>query len=464
MRPGSAESVRRLRLPSRIAAAGAALALAAALARAGPVGGFPWLGFAAVGLVVVALALVAPALVRAAAAAARTPLEKLFGAPGRLATGLFGGSLTRNGIAVTALAMALGMTLAMITTVASMRATVGAWVGSTLRADLWVRAGSGTAAAIGDLPPGIVEFLESVPGVAAVDPFRTREGFDASAHAITFASSDFRVLSRAGGAPLLDGRDSRATALAARREREVFVSEPYARRYGVARGGSVSVRTPQGVRSFRIAGVYRDFSSDRGTVLLDRPLFLEIFGDARVTSAGVVTRPGVDAAALRREILTRAGNTFSVDVITTGELRGQVLRIFDRTFAVTNALEAIAVAVAIAGIANALIASAVERRRSFGLLRAVGASSGQIRRAVLLEALLAGFVATAAAVAAGAAFAALLLEVINPQSFGWSVVPIAPIGRLAAAAAIVLGASVVAGIVPGRIAASADPASALAEE
>lgn len=464
MRPGSAESVRRLHLPRRLSFAAVAVALAAVFSGAGPIGGFPWLGFAAVALIVVALALLAPALVRAVAAAARSPLEGIFGAPGRLASGLFGGSLTRNGIAVTALAMALGMTLAMITTVASMRATVGAWVGSTLRADLWVRAGSGTAAALGDLPPEIVAFLESVPGVVAVDPFRTREGVDAAGRAITFASSDFRVLSRAGGAPLLDGRDSRAVAEAARRAREVLVSEPYSRRYDAGRGGFVSLRTPEGARSFRVAGVYRDFSSDRGTVLLDRSLYLEIFGDARVTSAGVVAQPGIEPAALRREILTRAAERFSIDVITTGELRGQVLRIFDRTFAVTNALEAIAIVVAVAGIANALIASAVERRRSFGLLRAIGASSGQIRTTVLLEAFLTGIAATAAAFAAGAAFAALLLGVINPQSFGWSVVPQAPSGRLAAAAAVVLAASVLAGVLPGRIAAAADPASALAEE
>jgi ABC-type antimicrobial peptide transport system permease subunit len=87
-----------------------------------------------------------------------------------------------------------------------------------------------------------------------------------------------------------------------------------------------------------------------------------------------------------------------------------------------------------------------------------------MRGTLLLEALLAGTVATVAAFVAGAAFAALLLGVINPQSFGWSVVPRVPIGRLSAAAAVVLVASLVAGIVPGRIAGAADPASALAEE
>ena len=464
MRPGSADAARQLRLPRRTIAAGVAIALAVVLSRAGPINGFPYPGFAAVALVVTALALLSPALVRIGASAARRPLEKIFGAPGRLASRLFGGSPARNGIAVTALAMALGMTFAMIATIASMRTTVRTWVETTLAADLWVRGGAGRGAIVGDLPPEIVGVLESVPGVSGVDPLRIREGFDGAGRALTIASSDFRVLSRAGGSPLLDGRDSRRVADAARRSGEVLVSEPYARRYAVGRGDAIRLRTPEGVRSFRVAGVYRDFSNDRGTVLMDRALYRDLFHDVRVTSAGVLARPGTSAEALRRDILSRAGDRFALDVITTRELRRQVLQIFDRTFAVANVLEAIAVAVAVAGIANALIASAVERRRSFGLLRAVGASRSQIRGAVLLEALLTGIVATAAALAAGAAFTALLLGVINPQSFGWSVVPTIPVGRLAVAAGIVLGASLAAGLVPGGIAAAADPAAALAEE
>ena len=253
-------------------------------------------------------------------------------------------------------------------------------------------------------------------------------------------------------------------AAAARESGEVLVSEPWSRRFGAARGGWASLRTARGVRSFRIAGVYRDFSNDRGTVLLDRVLYLQLFDDPRVTSAGVLARPGVAPEELRRKILAVLGDRFALEVTTNRELREQVLRIFDRTFTVTHALEGIAITVAILGIANALVASAVERRRSFCLLRALGASRRQITAAVLLEASLAGAVAVVAAILAGAAFAALLIGVINPQSFGWSVVLHVPLVRLAAAISLVLAAAFAAGIVPGRIAASVDPAGGLAEE
>ena len=465
MRPGSAEAVRRLRLAPRAAAAGTAVALAIVLAVAPPLFGFPWAGFAAVVLVIAALALAGPLLVRAGARATRGPLRRLFGPAGRLASGFFGGSLARHGLAVTALAMALGITLAMITTVASMRETVRAWVGATLSADLWVKAESGSSGGIvGELPPEIVPFLQSLPGVDAVDPVRVREGSDREGRTFALASSDFRVLARAGGSPLLDGRDPAEVARRARSAGQVLVSEPFARRFGVGRGKRVVIATPRGFRTFEVAAVYRDFSNDRGTVFLDRTLYVSLFGDPQVTNLGLVARPGVSPEELRRTVLSRARGRWLLEATTTSDLRREVLRIFDRTFAVTRALEAIAVAVAVLGIANALAAAAVERRRSFGLLRTVGASRAQLRGAVLLEGFLVGLVASIAAVLAAAAFAALLIGVINPQSFGWSVVPSVPAGRLAGVTGLVLAASLAAGIVPGRIAASADPASALLEE
>lgn len=463
MRPGSIESGRRGRLLPRAVAALVALFLSGLASRRPAVDGFPLFGFLAVALVVAALALLSPLLVRAAARLADRPFLRLFGPAGRLAARFFGGSLARNSLAVTALALALGMTLAMIVTVASIRQTVRVWVESSLSADLWIKPVSGKSTGlVGDLPPEVLPFLRSVPGVAALDPFRARGAADPAGNPFTIASGDFRVLARVGGLTLRDAKDTPTAAREARTRGEVFVSEPYARRFGVKPGDTVRIATAKGARPFRVRAVYRDFSNDRGTVLLDRDLYISLFDDPRVTSVAVLAKPGTDLTALRRRLLSRS--PYALSVTTNRELRREVLAIFDQTFAVTRGLEAIAVAVAILGIANALIASAIERRRSFGLLKAVGASRRQIRMAILLEAFLTGSTAAAAAVAGGALFAALLLGVINPQSFGWSVVTHVPLRALAGAIFLVLAASVAAGILPGRLAASVDPAAALAEE
>ncbi len=462
---GSVEIIRRRRLGGRIAGALLCLAAAAGAARAPGVRGFPVFGFAAVALVVGALAFASPLAVRAAARASARPLARLFGEPGRLGSRFFGGSLARNGIAVTALAMALGMTLAMIVTVASIRETVRVWVEETLRSDLWVKSPAGKlSGVVGDLPEEVVGFLRGIPGVAAVDPFRARDLVDEAGRPWTLASGDFSVLARIGGLPMVDRENPRDAAAEARRRGEAMISEPYARRFGVGPGDSLSIPTPLGRRRVRVAGVYRDYSNDKGTVVLDRELYLALFGDRRVTSVAVLASPGVEASDLRRRVLASAKDRFALSISTNRELRASALRIFDRTFAVTGALEAIAVAVAVLGIANALVASAIERRRAFGLLRAVGASAGEIRRAVLVEAGLTGATAALLALPAAAAFAYLLLDVINPQSFGWTVSTSIPPGRLAVAVGLVLAAAGAAGIYPGRLAAAVDPAAALAEE
>ena len=107
--------------------------------------------------------------------------------------------------------------------------------------------------------------------MSAVDPVRVRDGSDASGRPLTVGSSDFRILSRAGGAPLLDGRDSRKTAEAARRDNQVLVSEPYSRRFGASRGDRLVLATPKGPKSFRIAGVYRDFATRKELISTLRP-------------------------------------------------------------------------------------------------------------------------------------------------------------------------------------------------
>ena len=357
------------------------------------------------------------------------------------------------------------MTLAMIVTVASLRETLRVWVESTLRSDLWIKAQAGRGRGlVGDLPAEVVSMLASVPGVDAVDPFRARDALAASGRPYTIGSGDFRIVARAGGVPLLDGRDPRVVARKARERGEVLVSEPYALRFGAEKGKSIVLSTPRGPRSFTVAGVYRDYSNDRGTVLLDREAYVPLFEDPRITSAAVLAAPGVDPEDLRRRILAAARGRYALSITTNRELRRDILAIFDRTFTVARGLEAIAIGVAILGIANALTASAVERRRVFGLLAAVGAARAQIRRSVLFEAGLTGATATLAAVGAGAAFAYLLLEVINPQSFGWTVAVSLPAGRLAAATLAVFGASILAGVVPGYIASGVKPASALQEE
>src|SRR5262249_46018695 len=178
---------------------------------------------------------------------------------------------------------------------------------------------------------------------------------------------------------------------------------------------------PAGPRRFAVADVYPDYSNDRGTVVVDRPRFVALFGDPDVSTIAVRAAPGVAPDALRDRILSAARGRFAFSILTNRTLRTEVMRIFDRTFAVTDGLEAIAVVVAVLGVVHALFALILERRRELALLRILGTTPAQLRASIAIEGGLIGGTALVLSAAAAAVFAALLILVINPQSFGWSI-------------------------------------------
>jgi putative ABC transport system permease protein len=240
------------------------------------------------------------------------------------------------------------------------------------------------------------------------------------------------------------------------------VTETFALRFGLKRGDAVRLPSPGGETALRIAGVYHDYTTEGGHIVVDRDLLRRVWGDRRLSSMAVYLRPGADRARVSRE-LEKLLDPHMV-LISNANLRQRVLDVFDQTFAITYALEAVAVLVAVLGVATALSSNVLERRREIGVLRSLGLTRRGVAGAVMGEAGLLGLLSALLGGAAGAALAAILVFVINKQSFGWTIrygLPWAPLaGYLAVAAA----AAFAAGAVPARAAARAPIAAAVREE
>jgi putative ABC transport system permease protein len=177
----------------------------------------------------------------------------------------------------------------------------------------------------------------------------------------------------------------------------------------------------------------------------------------------VFVSPDADVATVRREIEAAAAN-YRVLIFANGDLRGQAVQIFDRTFAITYALEAVAVLVAVMGVAGALLALVIDRRRELGLLRYLGASSRQLRKLILTEAGLLGLLANLSGMVLGFFLSLILIFVINKQSFGWTIRLHWPVAVLLAAITLVFVATVLAGYYPARIAVGLNPLEVVHEE
>jgi putative ABC transport system permease protein len=238
-------------------------------------------------------------------------------------------------------------------------------------------------------------------------------------------------------------------------QNRVIVSEPFFIKQRLGKGDTVMLPTAEGVQPFEIENVYYDYTNDRGTIVMDRSTYLRLFHDTSVTNIATYLQPGADADATQQEI-ARALPDVQLRVLANADLKRQVLRVFDQTFQVTYALEAIALIVAILGITNTLSALILERRPEFAMLRFVGADRRQLKKLVVLESGIVGLIGTALGLALGLALSVVLVFVINKQSFGWTIQFVVPGWFFAQSLGLIVVATVIAGLYPAALATRMD--------
>jgi putative ABC transport system permease protein len=437
----SMERRTRRRLPWLLAAAAVALVLAVLLLAAGR--NSLVISFAGLFGVFLACALATPP----ATAGLMTLLDRALPArapvPARMAIRGTTASLSRTGVSVAALAVSVATVVGVGLMVSSFRLSVDDWLRQSLVADFylavdeaWCRGAGGVA----DLSAA----LRALPGDAEVTYSQRRR--------LQVGGEEWRLWAvdagRDGlGAEILAGDPATARARFVAGE-AVLVSEPWAMRRGTRVGDVLTLPTPSGERSFPVAGVFRDYTSDRGVVALHRERYRELWGDECSEGIGVSFAPGTDPTAARAAIEGVLPPGSSIWLSNNAELRAASLAVFDRTFTITRVLQILVGLVAFLGILSALQALQLERVRETAVLRAVGWLPRQLRALVLAQTGLLGFAAGLFAMPLGIALAGLLVFVINRRAFGWTMSFEISAGELAQGMALALVAALLAGLYP----------------
>jgi putative ABC transport system permease protein len=442
----------------------AILGAAAAVAWNGPpIEGKPVFGYAAAVLLIGCASFAIPSMVTALSAASSRLLRALLGVEALLASRSLAASLRRTSVLVGALATAIAMMTAVGIMVGSFRETVLIWMDNQLKADLYLRpAGRTSADRHPTLDPALPSQIAALPGVAAVDPFRAYETSYRGLPA-TFGSGSTSVALRFGRTRFLSGRKPEDVLPELRGQDAAIVSEPFANKHNVRTGDRIVLSLGDRKVEFRVAGVYYDYANERGYVIVDRATMLKYLPDPAASNLAVYLKAGASVDTVRRDI-ERVTAGRKVLILSNGNLKSDAIKVFDRTFAITYALEAVAVIVAVMGIAGALLALVIDRSREFGLLRFLGASTSQVRKLILVEAGLLGLLANVAGLALGFVLSLLLIFVINKQSFGWTIQFHLPVAVLAGALSVVYVATLFAGLYPARIAMRLNPIEVVHEE
>jgi putative ABC transport system permease protein len=439
--------------PAALVVAFLFLAVAFALAQLPPVGRRPVFGYMSSFAIVIGAAFMVPAIMYGLARLGRTTLRRRLGVEGLLAHANLTAAIPRLSISVAALSVSLAMMVAIAVMIGSFRDTVVYWVGQTLKADLFI--GPGIRPTVGSeqtVSEEVIATLASHPQVAVLDRFRNVDlVFDGNLAVL--GAGSFDVVLDYGGLLFKSPENARDTVRASIGQDVVIVSEPFATRYHKRDGDTLQIPTPAGVLPFRIAATYYDYASDRGVVIMDRATFRKYFGELPPSGVAAYLKPGADPETVRAEMLDMLDEGHRAFIFSNRTLRGEILQVFDSTFAITYALELIAIAVAMLGVAGTLLTLVLERRRELSLLRLTGADRRQVGRIVIIEAALIGAVSQGIGLAVGFALSMVLIYVINVQSFGWTIQFHVPLAFLVQASIAVVIATSIAGIYPARRAA-----------
>ncbi len=435
----------------------------AAAARVPAIQGKPLFGYLAAILFVAASALAIPAFADAVIHRPSRWLGKMFGVEALLASQSLSASLRRTSVLVGALSTAIAMMVSVGIMVGSFRETVRLWMNDRLPADLYLRpAGEPAPDRHPTISLGLADKISGLPGVAGVDRLRAYEiSYDGLP--ATLAAVDLSAQRSEQHSNFFSGRPTEVVLSEIRGSNDVLASEPFAYNHHLRAGDTITLPLGPARPSFRIADVYYDYGSESGAILMDRQTLLRYLPDPAPSNLAVYLAPHVSVEAVREEI-AQASAGHRVLIASNRDLRTEAIRIFDRTFAITYALEAVAVIVAVMGIAGALLALVIDRRRELGLLRFLGAATGQVRKQILVEAGLLGLLANFVGIALGFALSLVLIYVINKQSFGWTIRFHWPVAVLLGALSVVYVATVLAGLYPAEVAVRLNPLEAVHEE
>jgi putative ABC transport system permease protein len=431
-----------------------AVAAGAVVAFLPPVAGLPLFGYFAIALLLAGTLLMMPGIAAFAlasvpvprAAAPKLALLQLRGAPGEAA------------VSLAAIVASISLMISMAIMVASFRDALDLWLERILPADVYVRPSAGDS---GYLTVEDQARIASVQGVRRAEFLREDQVLLDPARPRVFLLARNIDPTAPQERLVLVGPATQAQPTSAP---PVWVNEAMVDLYGFTVGKVVELPIAGRRIAFTVGGVWRDYARPQGAIVIERDRYTALTGDRAATAAALWLAPGARVEAVAAAIAHGLAGGDRLEIATAGEVRDFSLRIFDRTFAVTYALELAAVVIGLMGLSSSFGALVLSRRREFGVLRHLGMTRRQIGTMLATEGLAVSSIGLVAGLVLGGAMSFILIHVINRQSFHWGMALSVPWGTLGIASVVVLALATATAWTSGRKAMSDDVVHAVRED
>lgn len=418
------------------------------------------LSFAATFTIIFGFALLAPLATILLMRLMRLVSKRFFGSLARMAPRDVINSLSRTAIAIAALMVAVSVTIGVSLMVSSFRHTVELWLEQILVGDVYISVYSpSNSQSLPSIDPQVLDIVRNTPGVERVFTLRTAMIGSQFGEVLVNASSNPDVASSRSYVWLNVPESELGDVL---QRGSVLITEPFANRFNLNQGvTSVFLDTLEGTLEFPIAGVFYDYASTTGSLLMDQAVFRRYWGGDEVNAIALKLESAVDPDEITNELRFALTDLQQLSIQPNRALRQEALQVFNRTFAITTALQLLATLVAFIGVLSALLSLQLERQREFGILRSIGLTIRQLWALVLLETGLMGGTAGILAMPTGFTLAVILIYIINRRSFGWTLQMSVDPEPFLFALFLAVGAALLAGLYPAWKIASMSEAEAM---
>jgi len=409
-------------------------------------------GFVALFFIILAFAMLVPFLLVLLIRLANQVAARLFGLIGSIACRSILSSLSRTRIAVAALSIAVAATIGVSIMIGSFRQSVETWLDDSLGADVYISA-SGRAGNDA-VDASIEENLKHLPGIVSVSGRKQIEFW----HEDKF----IRMYVTNMGEKAFVNYRFKDDGTRDRWQRfyggdNVIVSEPYASHNRIGTGDLVILPAGVGEKKFRVAGVYRDYSSSIGAITMHEKTYEKYWEETGATSLSVFLDSDIDAGLFAENLNGTLLQGSGLRARSRHALLEASMEIFDRTFTITNLLRVLTIIIAAIGILGALMAIQLERRQESAVLRVLGLTPRDLKILLLSEGGIMGLAAGLLAVPLGIILAVMLIHVINRRSFGWTIETLIDPGYLVAAVILGTFSGLLAAVFPARALAGSSP-------
>ena len=404
--------------------------------------------------------LLAPSLIGPLVRLLRPAMERVFGVEGRIATDTLLQAPRRTSATVLALMLSLGFVLTLAGLAHSFRVSYTTWMNGVINADFYVTASDRFFSKAYRLPVECSAIVARIPGVRWVEEFRGIH-FEYEGRRPFLATLPLALTYRRLEMPIVEGTRDELVSRVPKGE-GLAVSDNFARLFGKTIGSPVTLDTPTGELTLPVIAIVLDYSSDQGTIWMDRSVYVARWKDEGIDTLDILTEPGADRNRIAEEVRTRlSGTTDRLFIMTATEMKQTIHDLLDQFFALSYIQLVISLLVAVLGITNTLVISVAERRRELGILKSLGTERRQVFALIVLEALGIAIVGSLVGYGLGSYLIHYAADSISTTGTGWTLPYAFPWGLAAGLAPMLVAVTVLAAVYPARLALSVSPAEAL---